>query len=57
MHAASGQGKSTLAYRYLHDMYPDKWRFAIKRVQDVEHALSIALALSGFAKAVEVKAL
>jgi len=54
VHAASGQGKSTLAYRYLHDMYPEKWRFAVKRVQDVEHALSIALALSGFANAVEV---
>jgi len=54
VHAASGQGKSTLVYRYLHDMYPNKWRFAVKRVQDVEHALSIALALSGFGNAVEV---
>jgi hypothetical protein len=54
IHAASGQGKSTLAYRHLHDMYPNKWRFSIKRVQDVQHALQIALALSGFAEAVEV---
>ena len=54
LHAASGQGKSTLAYRYLHDIYSDKWRFSVERVQDVEHALSIALALSGFASAVEV---
>ncbi|MFW6116540.1 MAG: hypothetical protein ACOC6F_02330 [bacterium] len=54
VHAASGQGKSTLAYRYLHDRYPEKWRFQVKRVQDVEHALSIGLALSGFANAVQV---
>jgi len=54
VHAASGQGKSTLAYRYLHDAYPEKWRFAVRRVQDVEHALSIAQALSGFADAVQV---
>lgn len=54
IHAASGQGKSTLAYRYLHDTYPEKWRFVVKRVQDVEHAQSIALALSGFASAVQI---
>ncbi|MCJ7738186.1 MAG: hypothetical protein MUQ10_12880, partial [Anaerolineae bacterium] len=52
IHAASGQGKSTLAYRYLHDWYPNKWRYTITRVQDVQHALSIAQALSGFARAV-----
>jgi len=54
LHAASGQGKSTLACRYLHDFYPNKWRFAIRRVQDTQQALSIAQALSGFARAVEV---
>jgi hypothetical protein len=54
VHAASGQGKSTLAYRYVHEWYPDKWRFAIKRVQDVTQALGIARALSGFAEAIQV---
>lgn len=54
VHAASGQGKSTLAYRYLHDGYPEKWRFEVKRVQDVKHALSIGAALSGFATAAQV---
>ncbi len=54
VHAASGQGKSALAYRYLHDMYPNQWRFAVQRIQDAEQAQSIALALSGFAQAVGI---
>ncbi len=49
IHGASGQGKSTLAYRYLHESFPSQWRFQVRVVDGREHALSIALALSGHA--------
>lgn len=48
IHAASGQGKTTLAYRYLHDYYADDKRFVIERIQDLRHALAIARALADF---------
>ena len=54
LHAASGQGKSALAYRYLHEAYPDQWRFSIELIENRQHALSIARALSGHARVVQV---
>lgn len=51
--AASGQGKTTLAYRYLHDMYPSQWRFSVQAVENRQHALSITAALAGHANAVQ----
>lgn len=54
IHGASGQGKSTLAYRYLHEYFPNQWRFQVRAVDGREHALSIALALSGHADALGV---
>ncbi len=53
VHAASGQGKTTLALRYLHNHYPNGWRFSIVRIENVQHALSVANALSGFASAIQ----
>jgi hypothetical protein len=53
IHAASGQGKTALAYRYLHDFYPEVWRFSIGLIENRQHALSIALALTGHAKAIQ----
>jgi hypothetical protein len=53
VHAASGQGKTTLAYRYLHDCYPENWRFAIKLIQDRRHAMDILRALVGHARALQ----
>lgn len=47
--AASGQGKSTLAYRYLQDTFPSNWRFSIRLIEDRWHALNIARALAGHA--------
>ena len=52
IHGASGQGKSTLAYRYLHDIFPDLARFQVRRVQDAVHALRIGTALAGYANAI-----
>lgn len=51
IHGASGQGKTTLAYRYLHEHFPNEWRFQVKRVANTQHALSIATALLGHADA------
>ncbi|OGO19208.1 MAG: hypothetical protein A2Z14_10405 [Chloroflexi bacterium RBG_16_48_8] len=53
IHAASGQGKSALAYRYLHEVYPDQWRFSVQLVENRQHALKIAAALAGHANAVQ----
>ena len=53
IHAASGQGKTTLALRYIHDRYPDGWKFSVERIADVQTALTAANALQGFAAALE----
>lgn len=50
----SGQGKSALAYRYLHTHVLNQWRYEIPLIQDSMHARSIALALRGKMNAVEV---
>jgi len=54
IHGASGQGKSTLAYRYLHDFVPNQWRFVVRTIEDRQDALRIAAALVGHANAVNV---
>jgi GTPase SAR1 family protein len=53
VHAASGQGKTTLAYRFLHDKFPNNWRVSVIAIEDLQHALSIATALSGHANAIQ----
>lgn len=54
VHGASGQGKTAIAYRYLHDFFPDQWRFQVRLVENRQQALNIATALSGQAKALEI---
>ena len=51
VHAASGQGKTTLAYQFLACL-PSSWRFRIAAVPDRFHALRMATALEGHAAAV-----
>jgi hypothetical protein len=53
VHAASGQGKTTLAYSYLRNL-PESWRFRVKAIENRHHALTIAKALLGHAHAVGV---
>jgi hypothetical protein len=53
-HGASGQGKTTLAYRYLHDYFPEMWRFQVRHIENRQHALSIVAALVGQASAIDV---
>lgn len=45
LHGASGQGKSTLAYRFLHDTFPDYCRLEISVIDGTSHALRIASAI------------
>lgn len=54
IHGASGQGKSTLAYRYVHDFYPQNWRFQVRGIEGKRHAFSIATALIGHINAVNL---
>lgn len=54
IHGASGQGKTALALRYLHDTYPDVWRFAVDVIENRQHAIKIASALAGHANAVRL---
>lgn len=49
---ASGQGKSSLAFRFFKDYAPTSWRFEIRLVQDRTHALSVARALLGHLDAI-----
>jgi hypothetical protein len=55
IHGSSGQGKTTLAYRYLHDFFPSLWRFQVRLVDGCQHALNIATALSGHARNIGVR--
>lgn len=46
IHGASGQGKTSLALRYLHDYVPSEWRFMVTAIEDRRHAARIANALA-----------
>ena len=54
IHGASGQGKSTLAFRFLHDCVLSDWRFFVdlRQIEDKRQILRVANALSGHAKAI-----
>lgn len=54
VHGASGQGKSTLAYRFLHDYFPRSCRLEVRTIQDRKHALNVATAISGHARAIGI---
>jgi hypothetical protein len=46
VHAASGQGKTTLAYRYLRDFFPSQWRFRVTSMGSREQVLRAAFAIA-----------
>lgn len=48
VHGASGQGKSALAYRYLHDYCPSTARYEIHDLSTPKRALEVAAALAGY---------
>ncbi len=54
VHGASGQGKTSLLLRYLHDYVPEEWRFMVTAIDDRRHASKIANALADHLRAVNV---
>jgi hypothetical protein len=52
--AASGQGKTTLAYRYLLNWSPTQFRYKIERAADLQHARWMAAAIAGHAEVINV---
>lgn len=48
IHGVSGQGKSTLAYRFLHDFCSSTTRYEIRDITTPERALKIAAAMRGY---------
>jgi len=57
LHAASGQGKTTLAYRYIHDFAPSDFRFEVLSAADLQHARRLAAAVAGHSEAFSVPTL
>ncbi len=53
IHGASGQGKTTLAYRYLHDHVRQMPRFKIECVQGRIHAFELASKIIDYAKTLD----
>lgn len=56
LHGASGQGKSTLGYRYMREFCPEPWRFRVKAVANREHALNVATALDAHSRVLGIPA-
>ncbi len=54
LHSASGQGKTTQAYRYAKDFAPKEFRFEVLPPDDLVHARDMALAIVGHAETIEV---
>jgi len=52
VHGASGQGKTTLALRFLHDYVPEQWRYSIRYLQDKNQIARVANALAGHLRVV-----
>jgi len=57
LHSASGQGKTTIAYRYLKEFAPSEFRFEALRADDLSHARKMACALVGHSAAIEAPTL
>ncbi|MBX7133951.1 MAG: hypothetical protein K1X67_14860 [Fimbriimonadaceae bacterium] len=57
IHGASGQGKTSLAYRYLLNCARGAWRFEVKHIEDGVHALQLSRVLAKHARAVGVRLL
>ena len=54
LRAASGQGKTTLAYRYLLDWTPTDFRYEVLQAADFQHARRMSAAIAGHAEAIGV---
>ena len=54
LRAASGQGKTTLALRYLRDWLPLDFRFEVLQAADFQHARRMSAAIAGHSEALDV---
>jgi len=54
LRGASGQGKTTLAYRYLLDWAPSDFRYQVEKAASLEHARIMAAAIAGHADIIDV---
>jgi hypothetical protein len=54
IHAASGQGKTTLAYRYLLDWVPTGFRYEVLQAADLQHARRMSTVIAGHTEAIDV---
>ena len=50
LHGSSGQGKSTLAYRYIYERFPEGFAFLIPSITDLGHVLNIKSAVNAFSR-------
>ncbi len=54
LRAASGQGKTTLAYRYLLDWVPTHFRYEVLQAAAFQHARRMSAAIAGHVEAIDV---
>lgn len=54
LRGASGQGKTTLAYRYLLDWAPSDFRYQVEKAASLEHARLMAAAIAAHADIIDV---
>lgn len=54
LHGASGQGKTSLALRYLHESVPEGWRFVVSAIDNRRHAASMASAFADHLRALKL---
>lgn len=54
LRAASGQGKTTLAYRYLLDWVPTDFRYEVLQAADFQHARRMSAAIAGHVEVIDV---
>ena len=57
LRGASGQGKTTLAYRYVLDWAPSDFRYQVEKAASLEHARLMAAAIAGHADIIDVPSL
>ncbi len=50
LHGASGQGKSTLAYRFIHGRFPDGYAYEIKSITGLAHVLTLSQAIKALSR-------
>jgi hypothetical protein len=54
VHGASGQGKTTLALRYIKEYHPLDFSFYIKKISDFDASVNISNALLGYASKLDI---